>query len=84
MCVTTSTLVSALLLKFITYKQYKAMFFREGVIFETVENKPSEHSVDNNTYPYETEEEYMREETKWDLQIEALISETCLTVPPHR
>ena len=54
------------------------------MIFETPENKASEHSLDSNPYPYNSDEEYKQEEAKWDLQIEALISETCLTVPPHR
>ena len=58
-------------------------YFREGVIFETPENKPKENDL-SYIYPYETEEEYIEAEGKWNIQIEALISETSLTVPPHR
>ena len=60
-----------------------AFLCREGVVFETKENRPKEHSLEF-TYPYDTEEEYVEAEIKWNVQIEALISETSLSVPPHR
>ena len=62
---------------------YFLIFFREGIVFENEGNKPTEHSL-QNFYPYDNEESYIAAENRLNLQIDALISETSLTVPPHR